>query len=69
MSDTERIEALEIKIAFLERSLQELGTTVMEQQRQISALIQRHRDLLRQIEQVSQEGAPPGERFEKPPHY
>lgn len=69
MSDQQRIESLEIKVAFLERALQELGATVMEQQRQMGVLIQRHRDLLQQIEEVSQAGAPAGDRFEKPPHY
>jgi uncharacterized coiled-coil protein SlyX len=69
MSDPQRIEALEIKLAFLERSLQELGSTLMEQQRQISVLAARHRELLQQIEEISQSGLPGGERFEKPPHY
>ncbi len=69
MSDSQRIETLEIKLAFLERTVQELGATVMEQQRQLTALITRHRELLQQIEEVSQAAAPRGDAYEKPPHY
>jgi uncharacterized coiled-coil protein SlyX len=69
MSDPQRIEYLEIKLAFLESSLQELGSTVMDQQRQIAVLEARNRELLQQIEEISQSSLPGSERFEKPPHY
>ena len=69
MSDPQRLEALEIKIAHLELALQELGSTVMDQQRQISALAMRNRELLQQLEEVSEAALPRNDRFEKPPHY
>lgn len=69
MSDSQRIETLEFKLAHLERALQELGATVMDQQRQITLLAASHRALIQQLEEAAHESAPAGDRFEKPPHY
>jgi SlyX protein len=69
MNDATRIEAIEIKLAHLERSLQELGETVLSQQRQIDALAARGRALADRLEAFGATDAPDSQPFEKPPHY
>jgi uncharacterized coiled-coil protein SlyX len=69
MSDLSRLEAIEIKLAHLERSLQELGQTVVHQQREIAALAARSRVLQQQLEAFGDSAAPAADGFEKPPHY
>ena len=68
MSLDARIEALEVKIAHLERALQELSDVVYRQQQQLTAQQQRHERLLEHL--GSSEQAPASEqKFEIPPHY
>ena len=43
MTESTRLDAIEIKLAHLEHSLQELGETVMRQQRDIEVLSERIR--------------------------
>jgi SlyX protein len=69
MSDSARLETIEIKLAHLERSLQELGQAVMHQQNEIAALVSRNRALQHQLETIEQSEAPSAGPFEKPPHY
>ncbi len=69
MAEESRLDTIEIKLAHLERSLQELGQTVMNQQRQIVALAARNRMLQQQLEAFDQDHAERAEPFEKPPHY
>lgn len=69
MSDHDpRLDTIEIKLAHLERSLQELGALVMRQQREYEALMTRQRQMQQQLEML-ESGAGGGERFEIPPHY
>jgi len=63
-----RLEAIEIKLAHLERSLQELGETVMRQQSEIAALAARNRSLSDQMQALGA-GGDGGGQYEKPPHY
>ncbi|HEY6454403.1 MAG TPA: SlyX family protein [Steroidobacteraceae bacterium] len=63
-----RLETIEIKLAHLERLLQELGQTVMRQQRDIEVLALRHRELKEQLEFMDEVGADAA-GFEKPPQY
>lgn len=63
-----RLEAIEVKLAHLERSLQELGETVMRQQSEIAALAARNRSLSDQM-QALESGADSAGQYEKPPHY
>jgi SlyX protein len=65
---TERIEALEFKVAHLERALQELSDVLYRQQREIDALTDRNQRLLEQVQQLEDRGAEPG-GIEIPPHY
>jgi uncharacterized coiled-coil protein SlyX len=46
MPEPSRLDIIEIKLAHLEQSLQELGETVMRQRREIEVLSARHRTLL-----------------------
>lgn len=69
MSDSLRLETVEIKLAHLERSLQELGQTVVRQQREIAAIRARHRELQQQLEALEGNEAQSEDPFEKPPHY
>jgi uncharacterized coiled-coil protein SlyX len=68
MTDSSRLETIEIKFAHLERSLQELGETVLSQQRQIDSLAARGRALADRLEAFGATDAPDSP-FEKPPHY
>ena len=64
----ERLEALEFKVAHLERALQELSDVLYRQQRELDALRDRSQTLLEQVQQLDQRGADPTS-IEIPPHY
>jgi uncharacterized coiled-coil protein SlyX len=63
-----RIEALEFKVAHLERTTQELSDTLYRQQRQIDGLLALNRQLASQLEDLEGKTADP-DRVEIPPHY
>ena len=65
----DRLDALEMKVAHLERSVQELSDVLYRQQRELDALTERHQQLLRQVEVLGAEGADAATRVEIPPHY
>ena len=64
----DRLVTIEIKLAHLERSLQELGETVLHQQGEIEAFRMRNRALKAQLDTL-EVGAGSVVSFEKPPHY
>jgi uncharacterized coiled-coil protein SlyX len=68
-ADPSPLEAIEIKLAHLERSLQELGQAVLLQQRQIDALAARGRAFADRLNEFEATDAPDAEPSEKPPHY
>ena len=65
---TARVDALEFKVAHLERALQELSDVLYRQQREIAALRDRNQQLLEQVQQLEDRGGDPN-RVEIPPHY
>lgn len=65
---SERIDALEFKVAHLERALQELSDVVYRQQRDFDALRDRNQQLREQLQQLEERGGDPN-RVEIPPHY
>jgi SlyX protein len=65
---SERIHALEFKVAHLERALQELSDVVYRQQRELDALRDRNQQLREQLQQLEERGGDPN-RVEIPPHY
>ena len=68
MNDTARVEAIEFKVAHLERALQELSDVVYRQQREIEALLDLQRRLREQVEDLDSRRADP-DAVEIPPHY
>jgi SlyX protein len=65
---SERIDTLEVKVAHLERALQELSDVLYRQQRELDALRARNEQLLQQVQQLEDRGGDPN-RVEIPPHY
>jgi SlyX protein len=65
---SERTDALEFKVAHLERALQELSDVVYRQQRDLESLLDRNRRLHEQLLQLEERGGDPN-RVEIPPHY
>lgn len=66
--DAERIETLEVKVAYLERALQDLGDVAYRQQQLLESIEARYRRLLDRIESAERGPDAPG-GFEIPPHY
>jgi SlyX protein len=69
MSEPARLEQIEIKLAHLERALNELNDAVIRQQREIELLTARNRQLKHQLESLESGGGASAEGFERPPHY
>lgn len=67
MTDLARLEALEMRIAHLERSVQELSEEFYRQQRDIDRLRRRNQQLLAEIEGGA--AGPSLTDAEPPPHY
>jgi SlyX protein len=68
VNDVQRVEAIEFKLAHLERALQELSDVVYRQQQEIDAALELNRNLRRQIEDLESRSPDPG-AVEIPPHY
>ena len=69
MDERDRLEALEFKLAHLERGLQELSDVVVRQQQELDRLAQHNRQLLGQLETLRQEAEEKKDPYEVPPHY
>jgi SlyX protein len=64
-----RFEALETKVAHLERTTQELSDVLYRQQRELDALTGRLRQLLEQAQSPQPDAPDAATRIEIPPHY
>lgn len=64
-----RFEALELKLAYLEQSNQELGDVVYRQQQQLDALKARIQRLAEQLQALAERPQDDPAEDEKPPHY
>ena len=67
-----RLETIELKIAHLERTVQDLSDVLYRQQRELDALDAQHRRLLERVESAAAESADAADaatRIEIPPHY
>jgi uncharacterized coiled-coil protein SlyX len=69
MTDIDRFEALEIKIAHLERGLQELSDVVVRQQQDLERLSLRNQQLKEQLEDLGVAAGDKKDPYEVPPHY
>jgi uncharacterized coiled-coil protein SlyX len=68
VSNDTRVESLEIKVAHLERTLQELSDVLYRQQRRLDAHEARYQRLADRVEAAGEQ-AGPETKFEIPPHY
>ena len=64
----DRIEALEFKVAHLERALQELSDVLYRHQTELDAVRETNRQLVQQLQRQGPEGAD-ATAEEIPPHY
>lgn len=69
MPDSDRLEALEFKIAHLERGLQELSDVVVRQQQDIERLRAQAKRLTDRLLDSQQQAPAPTDADEVPPHY
>jgi uncharacterized coiled-coil protein SlyX len=65
---TNRLEMLEIKVAHLERTAQELSDVIYRQQQQIDTMLNLNRQLATQLETLEAKTGDAGP-VEVPPHY
>jgi SlyX protein len=65
---SDRIDALEFKVAHLERALQELSDVLYRQQLELDSVRDLNRQLVEQLQRQGGEGAD-ASREEIPPHY
>jgi uncharacterized coiled-coil protein SlyX len=68
VTDAERLDTLEFKVAHLERAQQELSDVLVRQQQDLRRL-QDRLDRLHQMLENLQQPAQPQDPFEIPPHY
>jgi uncharacterized coiled-coil protein SlyX len=69
MTEPTRLDAIEIKLAHLERAVSELSDALIHQQREIELLSARDRQLKDQLETLEAGSGASADGFEKPPHY
>jgi SlyX protein len=67
--DTEALERIELKIAFLERANSELGDVVYRQQQEIDSLRAQLAALLARLDAAQAEQTAYTPEQERPPHY
>jgi SlyX protein len=69
MTDAERLENLEIKIAHLERGLQELSDVIVRQQQDLDRMQLQHQQLMEQLRSLHDDAGDMRSPIERPPHY
>ena len=67
MSD--RLDAIEEKLAHLERAVAELSDVVARQQRELDRALDRNQRLMEKIAALESDFGPSATAHEKPPHY
>lgn len=66
---TDRIDDIEVRIAFLEQANADLNDTVIRQQQELKALHARLDSLLQRLEAAQSQPTAWSGQDEKPPHY
>lgn len=66
---TERLDAIEEKLAHLEHTVHELSDVVARQQKELDLALQRNQRLLDKIAAMESDFGPSATAYEKPPHY
>jgi SlyX protein len=65
----ERLDAIEEKVAHLERALNDLSDVVARQQKELDLALRRNQRLLDKIAALEADFGPSATAHEKPPHY
>jgi SlyX protein len=66
---TDRLDAIEEKLAHLERALAELSDVVVRQQKELDRALDRNQRLMDKIAALESDYGPSATAHEKPPHY
>jgi SlyX protein len=66
---SQRLDAIEEKLAHLERAVAEISDVVARQQKQLDAALDRNRRLMEKISAIESDFGPSATAQEKPPHY
>jgi SlyX protein len=66
---SERLEAIEIKVAHLERAVAEISDVVARQQKELERALDRNQRLVEKIAALESDSGPSATAHEKPPHY
>ena len=66
---TDRLDAIEEKLAHLERAIAEISDVVARQQKQLDAALDRNQRLMEKISAMESDFGPSATAHEKPPHY
>jgi SlyX protein len=66
---TERLDAIEEKLAHLERAVAELSDVVARQQKELDRALDRNQRLMEKIAALESDTGPSATAYEKPPHY
>ncbi len=69
MNDSARLEAIEVKLAHLERALSEISDVVVRQQKELVTALARHQRLSDQLTMLEADSGASATAEEKPPHY
>lgn len=69
MGDDTRLEGIEIKLAHLERALQEISDVVVRQQKELEQALARNQRLASRLEELEDGGGASATAHEIPPHY
>ena len=65
----DRFEAIEIKLAHLERAVAEISDVVARQQKELDRALDRNQRLMEKIAAIEADAGASGTAYEKPPHY
>jgi SlyX protein len=66
---TDRIESIEIKLAHLERAVNEISDVVARQQKELERAIDRNQRLMDKVAALESDSSASATADEKPPHY
>ena len=66
---TERLDAIEEKLAHLERAVHELSDVVVRQQKELDRALERNQRLHEKLAALESESGASATAHEKPPHY
>jgi SlyX protein len=66
---SERLEAIEEKLAHLERAVNELSDVVARQQKDLDRALERNQRLMDKLASLESEAGVSATAYEKPPHY